>query len=56
MIYDSERRHSLRDEPFEVHHLIEGNYVRCVGKPVWMPEIGLGIGRERGTFWGWQRE
>ncbi|HEY9297517.1 MAG TPA: hypothetical protein VIQ31_14320 [Phormidium sp.] len=30
--------------------------MRCVGKPVWMPEIGLGIGRERGTFWGWQRE
>ena len=21
-----------------------------------MPEIGLDIGRELGTFWGWQRE
>jgi Uma2 family endonuclease len=43
--------HSRRDrhEPFEVYRLEAGQYVRQPGNPVWMPELGLGIGHERGT-------
>lgn len=31
---------------FEVYKLENGLYVRQLGNPVWMPEIGLGIGHE----------
>lgn len=31
--------------PFEVYKLVDRNYVLQVGEPLWMPEIGLGIGR-----------
>jgi Uma2 family endonuclease len=42
--------HYKRDkhEAFEVYKLKQGKYVRQQGNPVWMPEIGLGIGHE---FW-----
>ncbi len=30
--------------------------MRQRGNPVWMPEIGLGIGYEQGTHEGWTRE
>jgi len=30
--------------------------VRQRGNPVWMPEIGLGIGYEQGTHEAWSRE
>ncbi len=30
--------------------------MRQRGNPVWMPEIGLGIGYEQGTHEGWSRE
>ena len=44
-------KHYKRDghDPFEVYRLIEGKYVRLPGNPVWMPEIGLGIGVGQGT-------
>lgn len=45
-----------RHEPFEVYRLVEGNYVRQPGEPVWLPEIGLGIGRGQGSYGGWMRE
>jgi Uma2 family endonuclease len=32
-------------QPFEVYKLIEGTYRLQLGEPVWMPEIGLGMGR-----------
>jgi Uma2 family endonuclease len=35
-------------EVFEVYKLKRGRYVRQRGNPVWMPEIGLGIGHEFG--------
>jgi Uma2 family endonuclease len=43
--------HYVRDkhEAFEVYKLKKGKYVRQRGNPVWMPEIGLGIGHEFGT-------
>jgi Uma2 family endonuclease len=42
--------HYVRDkhEAFEVYKLKKGKYVRQQGSPVWMPEIGLGIGHEFG--------
>jgi Uma2 family endonuclease len=42
--------HYVRDkhEVFEVYKLKKGKYVRQQGSPVWMPEIGLGIGHEFG--------
>ncbi|NMG06998.1 Uma2 family endonuclease [Brasilonema sp. UFV-L1] len=40
----------------EVYRLVEGKYVLESGDVIWMPEIGLGIGRERGTYQGLTRE
>jgi len=31
--------------PFEVYKLVDGNYQLQIGEPLWMPEIGLEIGR-----------
>ena len=35
---------------------MQGKYIRQVGEPVWMPEIGLGIGREQGVMEGIEQE
>lgn len=43
-------------EPFEVYRLEAGKYVRYLGKPVLMPEIGLGIGASVGSYQRWWRE
>lgn len=40
----------------EVYRLVEGKYVAVIGNPVWMPEIGLGIGKERHNHQGRERE
>lgn len=56
VIYASDRRKRKNREPFEVYRLVDGKYVRQDGDPVWMPEIGLGIGRSLGTYEGWLRE
>ncbi len=53
VIYSSRRRRKPR---LEVHKLVDGNYVLQSGNPVWMPEIGLGIGCERGNYSGVTRE
>jgi hypothetical protein len=39
------------DQPamVEVYRLEKGRYVRQFGNPVWMPEVGLGIGHEEGS-------
>ena len=31
--------------PFEVYKLVDGDYQLQIGEPLWMPEIGLGMGR-----------
>jgi hypothetical protein len=36
--------------------LEHGEYVLLPEERVWMPEIGLAIGREEGIHLGWQRE
>jgi Uma2 family endonuclease len=53
VIYSSRRRRKLR---LEVHKLVNGKYELQSGNSVWMPEIGLGIGCERGNYSGVIRE
>jgi Uma2 family endonuclease len=53
VIYSSRRR---RKPHLEVHQLVNGNYVLLEGDPVWLPEVGLGIGVEQGTYQGIERE
>jgi Uma2 family endonuclease len=43
-------------DPLEVYRLVDHVYVRQMREPVWMSEIGLGIGRAPGIWEGWQRE
>jgi hypothetical protein len=53
VIYSSRRR---RKPHLEVHKLVNGKYELQSGHPFWMPEIGLGIGCERGNYSGVTRE
>lgn len=55
-IYNPDFWQRDRHEPFEVYRLVDGEYLRQPGEPVWMPELGLGIGREIGNYGGLQRE
>jgi Uma2 family endonuclease len=52
-IYSSKRKRKPR---FEVYKLVDGAYQLVNTSPVWMPEIGLGIGYERGNYGGVTRE
>jgi len=52
VIYSSRRRKPR----LEVHKLVNGKYELQQGNPVWLPEIGLGIGCERGNYSGVTRE
>ncbi|HAX74548.1 MAG TPA: hypothetical protein DCY88_01600 [Cyanobacteria bacterium UBA11372] len=53
VVYNPLRR---RKSTLEVYRLTEGEYVLQRGNPVWLEEIGLGIGSERGTYQGITRE
>ena len=53
VIYSSRRRRKPR---LEVHKLVNGRYELQASNPVWLPEIGLGIGCERGRYGGVVRE
>jgi Uma2 family endonuclease len=48
-IYNPSHYRRDQHEAFEVYRLEKGQYVRQLGNPVWMPEIGLGIGHEVGS-------
>lgn len=52
-VYNPRRR---RKPPLEVYRLVEGTYDLLPGDPVWLPEIGLGIGKEEGTYQGITRD
>lgn len=52
-VYNPRRR---RKPPLEVYRLVEGSYDLIPGNPVWLPEIGLGIGKEEGTHQGITRD
>lgn len=56
VIYAPGRRKRQTRQPLEVYRLENGQYIQIPGEPVWMPEIGLGIGRGIGTYQGWTRE
>ncbi|MBW4618686.1 MAG: Uma2 family endonuclease [Cyanosarcina radialis HA8281-LM2] len=53
VIYSPRRR---RKPKLEVHRLVNGSYILQEGNPVWLPEIDLAIGSERGTYLGIERE
>ena len=55
-IYNPNHWKRDRHDPFEVYHLENGVYVRQLGNPVWMPELGLGIGTAQGCHKGHTRE
>lgn len=55
-IYLPNPRSRRKREPLEVYRLVDGEYKLLEGNPVWLPEIGLGLGRSRGTYLGRERE
>jgi Uma2 family endonuclease len=56
VIYSHNWRSRGSRQPLEVYRLVEGQYEILAGNPVWFPEIGLGLGRERGLYRGLERE
>lgn len=50
----STKRH--KQPPLVVYRLTGKTYLPCLGEPVWLSEIGLGIGRSFGTYQKWPRE
>jgi len=56
VIYNPEFFARHKEQPFEVYKLVNKTYRLQLGEPVWMPEIGLGIGRGTGTYWGLTQE
>ena len=53
VVYNPRRR---KKPPLEVYRLVNNEYVLHSGNVVGLTEIGLGIGRERGTYQGITRE
>jgi Uma2 family endonuclease len=53
VVYNPFRR---KNPALEVYRLEDGEYFLMSGNPIWLPEIGLGIGRERGLYQGIARE
>jgi Uma2 family endonuclease len=53
VVYNPGRRRKAR---LEVYRLVNAEYQLLSGNPIWLPEIGLGIGIERGTYQGITRE
>jgi Uma2 family endonuclease len=53
VVYNPQRR---KKQTLEVYHLVDGKYQLQRGNPIWFPEIGLGIGCERGTYQAITRE
>ena len=55
-VYISNPKSRRKRDPLEVYELVDGEYQRLEGDRVWLPEIGLSLGRERGTYLGRERE
>ena len=53
VVYNSQRK---RKQRLEVYKLVNGEYKLLSGNPVFLPEIGLGIGMEKATYQGITRE
>ena len=56
VIYNPDYCKRDKHDSFEVYRLVNGVYVRQRSQPVWMPEVGLGIGCEMDTHEGCTRE
>ncbi len=54
--YAPERGKRHKRKALEGYRLVDGQYVLQTDELCWIPEIGLGIGREQGTHQGWRRE
>jgi len=50
VIYNPHFHRERGREPLEMYVLKEKNYIRHREEPLWMEEVGLGIGRGEGTF------
>jgi Uma2 family endonuclease len=48
VVYNPQQRR--KHQPLEVYKLEDGEYVLQPGEPVWLPELGLGIGRVQGEI------
>jgi Uma2 family endonuclease len=55
-IYLPTRQYRRKRQPLEIYKLENSEYILQPNSPVWMPEIGLALGRERGTYLGRTRE
>ncbi len=55
-IYRPNPRAHRQRQALEVYRLVDSSYEKLKGEPVWLPEIGLSLGRERGTYLGRERE
>ena len=53
VIYNPLRKRKPR---LEVYQLTQGTYQLLTGEPIWLSEIGLGIGKEVGNYQGIKRE
>jgi Uma2 family endonuclease len=47
VIYNPEYWQRDRHQPLEIYRLVDGVYQLEMGEPIWLPEIGLGIGRSQ---------
>ena len=56
VIYNPDHWQRDHHDPFEVYELRGGFYSRLEGEPVWLNDLGMGIGRAEGVYKGWQRE
>ncbi|MDJ0618924.1 MAG: Uma2 family endonuclease [Calothrix sp. MO_192.B10] len=56
IIYNPEYWQRDRHQPFEVYKLVDKSYQLQIGEPLWMPEVGLGIGRHQGIIGGIEQE
>jgi Uma2 family endonuclease len=55
-VYVPSRHLRRKRQRLEVYRLDQGSYVLQSGDRIWMPELGLFLGRERGTYLGRTRE
>jgi Uma2 family endonuclease len=53
VVYNPRRK---RKPSLEAYKLIQGKYVQMVGNPIWLPELAIGIGKERFDYQGYDRE
>jgi Uma2 family endonuclease len=56
VVYNPEFWQRDNHQPFEVYRLVNGDYQLQQDEPLWMPEIGLGIGRSQQVIANLSRE